>query len=69
MKQWNVFISPSSGGRTKDLDDVIQLVDVRVSWEERLPGQHLHQQAAHRPHIHRPGTLDTQCAVINTWNP
>lgn len=39
---------------TKCLDDVEELVDVRFAGEERLPRQHLGQEAAGGPYVHLP---------------
>ena len=36
---------------TKALCDEVELIDIRVSGEERLPRQHLREQAAYGPDI------------------
>lgn len=40
-------------------EDLENLVDFRVAWEERLAGAHLGEDAAYRPHIDAGGVLTT----------
>lgn len=37
--------------RTQHLDNLNQLVDLRISQKRRIPIDHLHQNTPHRPHI------------------
>lgn len=45
------------GGGAQGAEDLKELVDLRVSWEQGTPGHHLSKDAAHRPHVHWAGVL------------
>ena len=47
------YLKIFSGGRAKDTHDVVELVEVVFAGEDWSVGQHLCQDAAHRPHVNR----------------
>lgn len=45
-------------GRAADAEDAVELVDLGVACEERVLGDQLDEDDAHRPHVDRRGVLD-----------
>ena len=41
------------GGRTKDAQDMVQLIQIMLARENRTVGQHFSQNAADRPDVNR----------------
>ena len=58
----------SLGGSAQDAEDLEDLIDLGIAWEERLAGRHLGEDAADRPHVDASRVLTTteknlRCAV------